>query len=69
MARPNPNPAPGPPPRRRITPLRLLLYILLGFILLSFVLQLLGVNIMSKTEDSEIIDRPHEGEPAYEIDQ
>ncbi len=69
MARPNSNPAPVPQPRRRISPLRMLLYIILGFILLSFILQQLGVNIMSKSEEEEIIDRPHEGEPAYEIEQ
>lgn len=36
------------------------------FILLTFALQKMGVPIVSTSEDSELIQKPHEGYPAYE---
>lgn len=44
----------------------LILLLVALFILLTFVLQKMGVPIMSTTEDSELIQKPHEGYPGYE---
>jgi hypothetical protein len=46
--------------KRRISRIEWVLIIIVGLIFLSLVLERLGVPIVSKSEDSELIQRPHQ---------
>lgn len=46
--------------KRRLTRIEWVLIIIVGLILLSLVLERLGVPIVSTSEDSELIQRPHQ---------
>ena len=45
--------------KRRISRIEWVLIIIVGLILLSLVLDRMGVPIVSESEDSELIQRPH----------
>lgn len=38
----------------------IIILVILGFAILTFALQKCGVNVMKTSEDSEIIQRPHQ---------
>ena len=51
------------PERKKTSTLRLLIYLLLGFLLLTLILELTGTaDVAGKRETEEIIDRPHQQE-------
>lgn len=51
------------PERKKTSTLRLLIYLLLGFLLLTLILELTGTaDVAGKRETEEIIDRLHQQE-------
>lgn len=49
------------PPKKKTSTLMLLLYLIIGFILLTIFLEMTGLaDVAGKRENQEIIDRPHD---------
>ncbi|MEM8584914.1 MAG: hypothetical protein AAGF87_11620 [Bacteroidota bacterium] len=50
-----------PGPKKKLSGFRLFLLLLIGLFALTFVLDAMGLDVISKQETEKTIDRPHPG--------
>lgn len=46
--------------RKIVTKFEIVLLVIIGFIILTFTLKKCGLDVTKETEETEIIDRPHQ---------
>ncbi|WP_116127723.1 hypothetical protein [Lewinella sp. IMCC34183] len=55
----NPAPAPAPPPPKKTSTLKKVVYGVILLIVISLILQALGVGVMDRREENSFIEQPH----------